>query len=115
MAVVTHKICVGDTATPLGFQCKQRQSNGQLCAVPLAGKNVKFSMQSAAGALIIDEDEAGVSVVAAGDGKCKYTFTANQVATAGTYYAWVSVYTGAAKDTFPVGNKQFVIQIDNPV
>lgn len=108
----THYISVGDTLTPLGVQLKQRDSNGTLSVVSLSGKTVKFTMCNSAGTKIVDEGTTGVTVVDATNGKVQYDFQVADVATAGTFYAWFTVYSGAERDTYPAGGRKLVIQID---
>lgn len=114
MAAERHVICVGDTLTPLGFQCKQRDADGSLSVVSLSGKTVKFSMENEAGTKVIDEVTSGVAVTDATNGKGTFTFSGAQVATAGTYYGYVTVYSGSSRDTYPTGNRKLIIEIVEP-
>jgi hypothetical protein len=114
MATETHRICIGDTLTPLGAQLKQRDANGALSAVNLTGLTVKFSMANSAGTVVVNEATTGVTVTDAANGKVQYDFQTADVATAGTFYGWFTVYSGAERDSYPTGNKKLIIIIDNP-
>ena len=112
MASSCHKLGVGDTLTPMGRQLKQRDASGVLAVVNLAGLTVKFSMVNEAGLKICNEVTTGVTVTDAANGKVQYDFQTADVATAGTYYAWFTVYSGTEHDTYPIGGRKLVIQID---
>ena len=114
MALETHRIVVGDTLTPMGCQLKQRNASGALEAVNLTGTTVKFSMANAAGTVVVNEATTGVSVITAASGLVQYDFQTADVAAAGTFYGWFTVYSGTEKDTYPAHNKKLVIEIVNP-
>ena len=109
--VERHGISVGDTLTPLGVQLKQESSTGVLSVVNLAGLTVKFQMVSAAGTTKVAETVTGVSVTDSANGKVQYDFQTADVDTAGTFYAWFTVYSGTEHDTYPVGGRKLVIEI----
>ena len=111
MATELHRICVGDTLTPLGCQCQQKSTTGVLGAVNLTGLIVKFTMVSEAGTIVCNEVTTGVTVTDAANGKVQYDFQAADVAVAGTYYGWFTVYSGTEHDTYPVGGRKLVIEI----
>jgi len=114
MATERHTIAVGDTLTPLAVALKQRDANGALAAVNLTGLTVKFSMANSVGTLVVNEATAGVTVTNASTGLVQYDFQTADVANAGTFYGWFSVYSGDEKDTYPAGSKKLVIEIVNP-
>lgn len=114
MATEKHTIAVGDTLTPLAVQLKQKDVNGSLAAVNLTGLTVKFSMANSAGTAVVSEVTTGVTVTEASTGKVQYDFQASDVASAGTFYGWFSVYSGSEKDTYPAGSKKLIIEIVNP-
>lgn len=111
MATEKHAIAVGDTLTPLGCQLKQASTTGTLAAVNLTGLTVKFTMVSADGTVVVNEATTGVSVTDAANGKVQYDFQTADVANAGTFYGWFTVYSGSEHDTYPVGGRKLVIQI----
>ena len=111
MATEIHQIGVGDTLTPLGCQCAQRNTSGVLEVVNLTGLTVKFTMVSAAGAVIVNEATTGVAVTDAINGKVRYDFQSADVANAGTFFSWFTVYSGTEHDTYPVGRRKLVIEI----
>lgn len=111
MATENHRIGIGDTLTPLGCQLKQRDSNGTLTAVNLTGLTVKFSMANSAGTVVVNEATTGVTVVTAASGLVQYDFQTADVATAGTFYGWFTVYSGTEHDTYPAGGHKLVIEI----
>ena len=111
MATEKHSISVGDTLTPLGCQLKQLSATGVLTVVNLAGLTVKFTMANSVGTVIVNEATTGVSVTNATTGKVQYDFQTADVATAGTYYGWFTVYSGTEHDTYPVGGRKLVIEI----
>jgi hypothetical protein len=111
MSVEVHKIGVGDTLTPLASQLWQQNASGVLTVVNLAGLTCKFTMVSSAGTVIVNEATTGVTVTDATTGKVQYDFQTTDVATAGTYYAWWTVYSGTEHDTYPVGGRKLVIEI----
>ena len=113
MAAETHRISVGDTLTPLACQLKQRDANGTLAAVNLTGLTVKFTLVNSAGTKVVDEGTTGVTVTDAANGKVQYDFQTADVATAGTFYGWFTVYSGTEHDTYPAGGRKLVIQIDS--
>jgi hypothetical protein len=111
MAVELHRIGVGDTLTPLGCQCMQENTSGVLAAVSLSGLTPKFTMVNSVGTVIVNEATTGVSVIDAAAGKVQYDFQTADVATAGTFYGWFTVYSGTEHDTYPVGGRKLVIEI----
>lgn len=111
MATQNHKIGIGDTLTPLGCQLKQLSASGVLTPVVLSGLTVKFTLVNSAGTVVVNEGTTGVTVTEALTGKVQYDFQTTDVATAGTYYGWFTVYSGAEKDTYPVGGRKLVIEI----
>ncbi len=111
----THKIGVGDTLTPIGVQLKQKNNSGVLAVVDLTGMTVKFKMVSSAGVVIVAETANNVSVTAAITGKVQYDFQAADVDTVGVYYLWFTAYTGAERDTFPVGGRELRLVISGAV
>ena len=44
-------------------------------------------------------------------GKVQYDFQTADVASAGTFYGWFTVYSGTEHDTYPVGGRKLVIEI----
>ena len=112
MASELHKIGVGDTLTPLGCVCQQKSTTGVLAAVNLTALTVKFTMVNEAGTVVVNEATTGVTVTDAANGKVQYDFQTADVATAGTFYGWFTVYSGTEHDTYPIGGRKLVIQID---
>jgi hypothetical protein len=54
------------------------------------------------GTVVIDEDEAGTSVIDAAQTRVQYAFDAVQVGTAGTYWGWFLAEDATGnKQTFP--------------
>ena len=111
MVAERHTITVGDTLTPLGVQLLQRDTSGALSAVDLAGKTVKFFMVDEDGTDVVTETETGVTVTGESDGQVQYDFQAADVDTAGTFYGWFRVYSGAEYDTYPTGGRKLCILI----
>jgi hypothetical protein len=111
MATEKHRIGIGDTLTPLGVQLKQLSTSGVLTAVDLSGLTVKITLVNEAGTVVVNEGTTGVTVTDATNGKVQYDFQTADVATAGTYYGWFTVYSGTEKDTYPVGGRKLVIEI----
>ena len=111
MATEKHALAVGDTLTPLGCQLKQLGTTGTLAAVNLTGLTVKFTLVDSTGTVIVNEATTGVTVTDAANGKVQYDFQTGDVDTAGTYYAWFTVYSGTEHDTYPVGGRKLVIEI----
>lgn len=113
MATTLHRLGIGDTLTPLGAQFKQESATvpGVLTVVDLSGLTVKFTMVNEAGTVIVNEATTGVTVTDATNGKVQYDFQTADVATAGTYYGWFTVYSGTEHDTYPVGGRKLVIVI----
>lgn len=108
----THEIAVGDTLTPLGARLRQLGDSGVYEDVNLADKSVTFKMVAEDGTVVVAETSTGVTIVTASEGKVKYDFSAADVDTAGTYYAWFRVAdTGGETDTFPRGGRQFKVII----
>jgi hypothetical protein len=111
MAAEKHSLSVGDTLTPLACQLKQRDANGVLSVVNIAGLTVKFTLVNSAGTVIVNEATTGVTVTDATNGKVQYDFQTADVTTAGTFYGWFTVYSGTEKDTYPAGGRKLVIEI----
>lgn len=99
-------ISVGDTRTPLARTLIQGAN-----AVDLTGLTVKFQMVDSSGTVVIAETATNVTVVSAANGQVQFAFTSGQVATAGTYYGWFTVYNGSAKDHFPNDGRSLIIEI----
>ena len=111
MALETHDVTSGDTLTPMGCQLKQRNAAGTLAAVNLTGLTVKFTLVKEDGTVVVDEDEAGVTVTDATNGKVEYDFPGTAVVDAGDYYGWFTVYFGGERDTYPQKGRRFKIVI----
>lgn len=105
----THERITHDTLTPIAAALKQVGSDGAIAAVDLSGKTVKFTMRSAAGAVVVDEGDA--TVTDAANGLVQYDFAAGDVDIAGTYYAWFHVYVGDERDTYPAAGRSFRVII----
>ena len=110
--MVVHEIAVGDTQTPVGARLKQLGESGVYEDVNLANKTVTFKMVAEDGTIVVDWTPTGVTVVTESEGKVKYDFTAADVDTAGTFYAWFRVTdVNGETDTFPAGGRKFKIVI----
>ena len=90
---------------------KQTDANGTLSAVVLTGLTIKFTMVSAAGAVIVNEGTTGVAVTDAINVKVRYDFQSADVANAGTFFGWFTVYSGTEHDTYPSGGRKLMIVI----
>lgn len=101
MSGYSHTITQGDTLTPLTVELQQKDSTGELTAVDLTGRTVKFKMVNDIGTSVVTETTTGVTTTSASDGQVQIDFQSAWVATAGQYWGWVVVYSGSEKDTFP--------------
>lgn len=105
---------VGDTLTPVPWQV-ERLVNGVWSSVDLTDLDVQFRMVAEDGAVIVDDDDTGVTVTDATAGGGQYDFQAADVATAGVYYAWIRVVdpVSGERDTYPAGGRKWVIVISD--
>jgi hypothetical protein len=101
-----HHRSVGDTLTPLGVTLSL---NGE--AVNLTGRIVKFKMVANDGTVTVAETTTGITVTGATTGEVQYDFQAADVDTAGTFFAWFTVYSGSEKDTYPADGRELQIEI----
>lgn len=111
MTIVTHDVHKSDTANALAAQLKRKNAAGTLTAVDLTGLTVKFKMVNSSGTVVVAETETGVTVTDASNGKVTYDFQSADVTTAGEYYGYFVVYTGAESDTFPVNRRGLKIVV----
>lgn len=102
-----HVIRVGDTLTPLAVELKRPSG----APVDLTGLTIKFKLLNSAGTAVVAETTSNVTVTAATLGRVQYDFQSADVATAGTYYAYFTVYSGSERDTFPVDSRRLVVEI----
>lgn len=101
MSGYSHTITQGDTLTPLTVQLKQKDEDGELTAVDLTGRTVKFKMVDNVGTSVVAETTTGTSVTSASTGEVQIDFQTSWVANAGQYWGWVVTYSGLERDTFP--------------
>ncbi len=99
---------VGDTRIALAVTLKRPDAT----VVDLTGLTMKFHMCTPLGVDKVAETSSNVAVTSAAAGQVKYTFQAGDVDTAGTFHAYFIAETGAgAQDTFPVGEGELVVEI----
>lgn len=107
MAGQTQKRHVGDTRIAIAATLKRPDGT----AVNLTGLTVKFKMVDSQGTVTVAETTTNVTVTSAAAGQVQYDPQAADVDTAGTYYAYFTVYSGTDFEHFPVHRGEFVIEI----
>jgi len=113
--MIVHHHTVGDTLTPIGFQLRRQDANGDWEYTDLTDKVVKFRMVDEDGTVIVDDSATGITITDAETGKGQYDFQAADVEAAGVFYAWVRVYDGTEVDTYPAGGRQLMIIMSGAV
>jgi hypothetical protein len=105
----THFVGVGDTLTPIGVTLKQGGT-----AVDVTGLTIKCKLVNAdTDAVVTDWTTTGASIVSATAGTVQYDFAAADVASAGTFYLYFRVYSGAEFDTYPSDGRKLKIEVTN--
>lgn len=108
MAGQTQKRHVGDTRIAIAATLTRPDGT----AVDLSGLTVKFKMvDSEDGSVKVAETSDNVTVTDEAAGEVQYDPQAADVNTAGTYYAYFTVYEGTNYEHFPVHEGEFVIEI----
>lgn len=107
--VRTHVRSLGDTLAPIG--AKLLEDNGS--PVDLAGATVTFFMLDAEGAEKVAETAA--TIVDAGEGLVQYEPAAEDVDTAGKFFAYFREYRGGeARNTYPREARTFAVVLSAP-
>lgn len=108
-----HHIAKGDTRTPIGATLKQGGSAINGVGLTLQTKMVGTRVDGSAYSR--DWTATNASWNDAANGKAQYTFTADDVAYAGTFFLWFRVVTGGSlTDVFPCDGRQLQISIHDP-
>lgn len=104
---VDHRI--GDELTPLSFTLQQRnEGDTAYTAADLTGLTVKAFIEDKDGVQIVAPTTTGVDVTTAASGQVDYTMQGD-ITTAGKYYIYFQVISGANVDTYPVKKRDFEI------
>jgi hypothetical protein len=105
-----HERRVGNIAKVYPGLCKYRDENGSMVFRDLTGATVTFSMVNAATG-VLKVSAASANIVSASGGEVAYTFLAEDVDTAGIFWATFHVTVSGLTDSYPVAPDDGVIWI----